>query len=145
MSLSRRIGRISGSEGQKLRALERELSEFLRAEFPEFSESSGLSENDGRVESFTFQAFDRRRVRAVLSDQITTTINQNIIIASRFELMVILLFYIMYNLRLFILYNFKTTVYLGLFGFLSTFNIRTYSYMCIHVRGLSLKFVDSAA
>nr|XP_022287254.1 uncharacterized protein LOC111099994 [Crassostrea virginica] len=50
-----------GSEGQKLRALERELSEFLRAEFPEFSESSGLSENDGRVESFTFQAFDRRR------------------------------------------------------------------------------------
>mgnify|MGYP003690911081 CR=1 FL=1 len=31
--------------------------------------------------------------------------------------MVILLFYIMYNLRLFILYNFKTTVYLGLFGF----------------------------
>ena len=53
--------------------------------------------------------------------------------------MVILLFYIMYNLRLFILYNFKTTVYLGLFGFfLSTFNIRTYSYMCIHVQGLSV-------
>ena len=68
MSCSKIIGRISGSEGQKLRAMERELSEFIRAEFPEFSESSGLSENDGRVESFTFQAFDRRRVRAVLSD-----------------------------------------------------------------------------
>lgn len=52
-----------GEEGRKLRALEQKLFEIIQAEYPEFSESTGLVHNDGRVESYAFQAFERRKVK----------------------------------------------------------------------------------
>lgn len=66
-----------GHEGLKLRALEQKLLEIIRDEFPEFSESAGLSQNDGRAESYTFQGFERRNNRNLQLLQQVEKIDRN--------------------------------------------------------------------
>uniref|UniRef100_A0A8W8IV58 Uncharacterized protein n=1 Tax=Magallana gigas TaxID=29159 RepID=A0A8W8IV58_MAGGI len=64
-------------EGLKLRALEQKLLKIIQDEFPEFSESSGLSSNDGRAESYTFQGFERRNNRNIQLLQQLENIDRN--------------------------------------------------------------------
>ncbi|XP_062580678.1 uncharacterized protein LOC134242593 [Saccostrea cucullata] len=68
-----------GEEGQKLRVLEQKLFEMIRDEYPEFSESTGLAENDGRAESYTFQAFERRKNQNIELLNEINTINKKLL------------------------------------------------------------------